>query len=103
MLRAVAAALSEYSVPTWSIALHDMWYVLHAYEIVTGTRCDEIAEAFDGDDYCKRSNMTLVDDSPVPKPIPMTPENLKSMRNGTLLRASPTASKMDRLNITWGK
>ena len=61
MLRDVAQALSEYSVPTWSITLHDMWYVLHAYEIVTGTRCNEVVNAFDGDGYCKRSNTPLVE------------------------------------------
>ena len=103
MLRAIARALSEYGVPKWSIVLHDMWHVLHAYEIVTGTRCNEVVNAFEGDDYCKRSNLTLVDDSPVPKPVLMTPHNLQAMRNGTLLRGMTTASKMDRLNTTWGK
>ena len=92
MLRDVARALSEYSVPTWSIVLHDIWYVLHAYEIVTGTRCNEVVNAFDGDDYCKRSNMTLVDDSPVPKPIPMTPANLQAMQKGTTTRPGLTPS-----------
>ena len=39
----------------------------------------------------------------MPKPVLMTPHNLRAMRNGTLLRGMTTASKMDRLNTTWGK
>ena len=47
-----------YGVPNWTRAQHDCWRVTIKYVTATGTRKNEYAEAFDGDTFVRRGNIT---------------------------------------------
>ena len=96
LVLAIIRTLANYAVPGWSRPLHDMWRRLVKYELVTGTRGNEVAGE---DTRLSRADFAPVIDGIVSEP---TPENYKRMRPGDKLRGKSSPSKCDRTNATWG-
>jgi hypothetical protein len=69
--------------------------------IATGVRANEPTRAFTADgDYPRRSSFVFIGGSD--EELPMTPETLRSLKDGALLRGRRGPSKCDRSGMEWG-
>jgi hypothetical protein len=100
MLHTIADACEKLAIEGWSDAQHDVWLLLNAYLVSTGTRKDEWVRKFPLDAYTKRGNFCWVDAEFVD--LPATSAVPASRRNGHYLRAMSEPSKCDRNNTEWG-
>jgi 8-oxo-dGTP pyrophosphatase MutT (NUDIX family) len=115
MLRTMAKALRDKVIKKWTSCTHTVMLVMICYCLSTGTRCDEMAQAFqdtrdkpgtrskpdDSDnDYLRRVNFTPFRNAMELKP---TKDAWQSMVNGDLIRAHCAPSKCDRDNVTFGR
>ena len=109
MLHKMAKALRDMVITQWTACMHIVMLVMICYCLSTGTRCNEMAQAFqetrdrpddDDTDYLRRANFTPFKAAMELEP---TKESWKSLVNGDLIRAHCAPSKCDRDNVTFGK
>ena len=96
LVLAILRVLTNYSVPGWTRQQHDMWRRLVKYELVTGTRGNEVAGE---ETRLSRNDFVPVLDGIIAEP---TPANYGRMRKGDHLRGKSSPSKCDRTNACWG-
>ena len=89
-------ALANCVVKTWTATRHAAWTVLVLYELVTGTRNDEVAGE---DTRLQRDNFVPVING---RELPPTTANWARLRNGDYIRGKSAPSKCDRTNAHWG-
>tara|TARA_B110000503_G_scaffold47688_1_gene77649 strand:- start:114 stop:5735 length:5622 start_codon:yes stop_codon:yes gene_type:complete len=90
------AGLTLLAMLGWSQTKHAAWIVLILYELVTGTRNDEVAGE---DTRLQRDSFVPYVDGIELEP---TPQNWARMRNGDHIRGKSAPSKCDRTNAHWG-
>ena len=92
----ILAGLANCVVKTWTATRHAAWTVLVLYELVTGTRNDEVAGE---DTRLQRDNFVPVINGVEHAP---TTGNWKRLRNGDYIKGKSAPSKCDRTNALWG-
>jgi len=108
MLTTMAKALRNKAIGTWTDCTHSIMLVMMCYCLATGTRCNEMAQAFQLSadastqpdmDYLRRANFV-----PFKAGIQLEPttDSWASLRNGDMVRAHPAPSKCDRDNVSFG-
>ena len=107
MLLKMAKALRQKTIKTWSNCIHTIMLVMICYCLATGTRCNEMGQAFQPSslapnpdtDYLRRSNFSPFKDG---VELEATVESWASLINGDMIRAHPGPSKCDRDNVSFG-
>ena len=88
--------LAKCVVKAWSAVKHGAWTVLVLYELVTGTRNDEVAGV---DTRLQRDSFTPVIGGVCVEP---TTENWQRLTDGDYINGKSAPSKCDRTNAHWG-
>ena len=103
MLKAIMRALEKCSVAGWGTTMCHAWLVMVAFLTSTGTRNNEMCEAFEGDSLVRRGSFTWVVKTDTGfNELVSSPEVTSTRKNGDYLKGKSAPSKCDRLHMEWG-